>query len=255
MHLIEQLKRPLIIAHRGASAHAPENTVAAFKLAVEHGADGVELDVKLSADGQMVVIHDQTVDRTTASNGVNGKNAVRDLTLEQLKSLDAGGCFDARFAGETIPTLDEVFSAVGQETLINVEITNYVSPGDALPDRVADLVIRRGLQERVFFSSFHPLNLIRVRRRLPDTPVAILTQVGEQGRLLRGWLGRWVSPEVVHPYYLDVTDDYLDAEHRRGRRVNTWTVNDPNEIKRLFKIGIDGIITDDPRLARQVLEE
>lgn len=248
--ILENLPRPVIFAHRGASAHAPENTLAAFKLALDHGADGVELDAKLTTDGQVVVIHDQTVKRTTGAEGV-----VRQMSLAQLKALDAGSFFGAQFAGEPIPTLGEVFAAVGQRTLINVEITNYTSVWDALPDRIADLVEEYGLQERILFSSFHPSNLLRIRRRLPDTPAALLTQEGGAGRLLRGWLGRLFAREYIHPYYTDVDRDWLDGEHRRGRRVNPWTVNDPVEIQRLYKLGIDGIITDDPLFARQILEE
>jgi glycerophosphoryl diester phosphodiesterase len=250
MHLINHIPCPVIIAHRGASAYAPENTLAAFLLAFEHGADGVELDAKLTADGQVVVIHDQTVKRTTGAQGT-----VCQMTLAQLKVLDAGSFFSNAFAGEPIPTLEEVFAAVGQRMLINVELTNYTSPGDALPERVADLVVQYGLQDRILFSSFHPLNLVRIRRRLPHTPAAILTEGGPRGRLLRGWFGRLFAREFIHPYYTDVTAESMAAEHRGGRRVNTWTVDDPTEILRLSKIGIDGIITDDPQLTRRVLEE
>ena len=250
MHLIELCSRPLIIAHRGACAYAPENTLAAFCEAMAQGADGIELDAKLSADGHVVVIHDATVDRTTGGHG-----AVRQLSLEALKSLEAGSFFDERFRGEAIPTLDEVFSEVGQTILINVELTNYASPSDALPDKVADLVIQHGLEENVFFSSFHPLNLMRIARRLPDAPLAMLALKGLPGSLARGWVGRWAAPRIMHPFYSDVSAAYLEREHKRKRQVNTWTVNDPLEMKRLFKMGIDGIITDDPRLARQVLEE
>lgn len=249
-HLIDQIAKPLIIAHRGACAHAPENTLAAFRLALDHDADGIELDAKLTPDGRVVVIHDQTVDRTTGSHGV-----VRKMTLDQLKQLDAGSSFNESFRGEPIPTLDEVFEAVGGRTLINVEITNYTSVMDALPDRIADLVIHYGLQGSVFFSSFHPLNLIRIKRRLPESPVAILTIPGPAGSLLRGGLSRGFSPNFIHPYFADVTRKFVEAEHNRIRRVNVWTVDDPGEMQRLFNLQIDGIITDDPRLARRVLEE
>ena len=249
---IDLIAPPAIIAHRGASAHAPENTLAAFRLALEHGADGIELDAKLTADGQVVVIHDQTVERTTGEQGV-----VRELTLAQLKALDAGSFFDSTFAGEPIPTLAEVFDAISSRALINVEITNYTSVQDALPDKIADLVIRHRLQNSILFSSFHPFNLLRVKRRLPHVPVAILTQEGAGlvGRVLRGEPGRLFSPKFIHPYYTDVNEAVLAWEHRRGRRVNVWTVNEPDAIRRLFKMGIDGIITDDPRLARRILEE
>jgi glycerophosphoryl diester phosphodiesterase len=241
--------RPLVIAHRGASAHAPENTLAAFRLAVEHGADAVELDAKLTADGQIVVIHDQTVDRTTGAHGI-----VRRMTLAQLKLLDAGSHFHASFSGEPIPTLAEVFAAVGDRIRINVEITNYKSLWDALPERIADLVIASGMQKQVFFSSFHPLNLWRIRRRLPDTHAALLTLPGWMKRG-QGRLGLAISPRLIHPYYTDLTAENLAREHSLGRRLNVWTVNDPEEMRRLFKMGIDGIITDDPLLARQVMEE
>jgi glycerophosphoryl diester phosphodiesterase len=249
-HRIDLIAPPAIIAHRGASAHAPENTLAAFRLALEQGADGIELDAKLTADGQVVVIHDQTVERTTGSLGV-----VREMTLAQLKTLDAGSFFDSMYAGEPIPTLVEVFDVIGSRALINVEITNYTSIRDALPDKIADLVSRHHMQNSVLFSSFHPLNLLRIKRRLPRTPVALLALQGAAGRIPRGLLGRLFAPKFLHPYYTDVKETSLKAEHRRGRRVNAWTVNEPEAMRRLFKMGIDGIITDDPRLARRILEE
>jgi len=250
MNLYDTLPNPVVFAHRGASAYAPENTLAAFRMAVEHGADGIELDAKLTADGQVVVIHDQTVERTTGAQGT-----VRDMKLADLKALDAGSFFSPAFAGEPVPTLEEVFEAVGQDLLINVEITNYASAMDALPDRIADLVLQYKLQDRVVFSSFHPLNLIRIRKRLPETPTAILTDVGFRSKVLRALARQKFAPPFVHPYFTDVSAQSMSADHRANRRVNVWTVNQPDEMLRLFKIGIDGIITDDPRLAKRVLKE
>ena len=126
--MLESLTKPTIFAHRGASAHAPENTLASFELAVTQGAEAIELDAKLTADGQIVVFHDQTVNRTT-----NGSGKVLELPLAALKELDAGHWFDTSFQGITIPTLEEVFEAVGRKIFINVELTNYASPGDQLP--------------------------------------------------------------------------------------------------------------------------
>ena len=117
--MLEALPRPVIFAHRGASAHAPENTIAAFELALAQQADAIELDVKLSSDGYVVVHHDDTVDRTT-----NGNGRIKDLSLAQLRSLDAGSFFAEKFRGEKIPTLEDVFEAVGKRTFINVELTN-----------------------------------------------------------------------------------------------------------------------------------
>ncbi len=163
---LSELPRRAIVGHRGACAYAPENTLASFELALRQGADAVELDAKLTVDGQVVVIHDQTVDRTTGGHG-----EVRSLTLAELKKLDAGSHFDIAFQGEPIPTLEEVFEAVGKRTYINVELTNYASITDSLPEKVVDLIKRHQLSGRVFFSSFNPIALYRARRLLPDVPI------------------------------------------------------------------------------------
>ena len=139
--MFSYLPKPSIFAHRGSKANAPENTLAAFELAITHKADAIELDVKLCADGQVVVIHDSTVDRTT-----DGTGQVRKLSLAALKELDAGSYFDIAFRGEAIPTLEEVLEAVGKRIPINIELTNYAAPTDALPAKVAELVIRHGLE-------------------------------------------------------------------------------------------------------------
>ena len=161
-----------------------------------------------------MVIHDQTVHRTTGQPGV-----VRKMTLAQLKVLDAGCFFNASFAGEPIPTLAEVFALAGRCMIINVEITNYTSVWDALPDKIADLVIETGLKEHILFSSFHPLNLFRIKRRLPECPVALLTLPGPAGRLMSGSFGRRLAPKFLHPFYTDVNESSLQREHQHGRRV------------------------------------
>ncbi len=196
MNFVYQFTRPIIFAHRGASAHAPENTLSAFKLAIEYGADAIELDAKLSADGEVVVIHDQTVDRTT-----NGHGSVGKLKLDELKSLDAGIRFDAKFAGERIPTLIEVFETVGQQLFINIELTNYASPDDGLADRVVELVKKFHLEDRILFSSFCARNLARVGSLLPEVPRGILAVEGWTGWMARSVIRRRVAPHGLHPYF------------------------------------------------------
>jgi glycerophosphoryl diester phosphodiesterase len=245
-----QLASPILFAHRGASAHAPENTLAAFQLAAEHFADAIELDAKLSSDGVVVVMHDATVKRTTGGDG-----RVSHKTLAQLKAYDAGSWFSAQYAGERIPTLDEVFEHMGRRLLINVELTNYTSPNDALVDGVVELVRKHQLEEWVIFSSFHPVNLLKARRLLPEVPVAVLALEGKAGALSRSRVGRWISPHFIHPYVSDVNHDWLEKQHAYGRKVNVWTVNNPDQMRSLFRWGVDGIFTDDPRLARTILEE
>ena len=192
--MFNNLPRPTLFAHRGSSMVAPENTLAAFELAVRQGADAIELDAKLSKDGAVMVIHDQTVERTTGAKG-----RVRQLTLAELRELDAGSFFDASFKGEKIPTLDEVFEAVGKKTYINVELTNYASPTDSLPEKVAEMVLAHGLVGRVFFSSFNPLALIRARGRLPLVPGGLLCIAGQPGAWARGWAGRMAGYQALHP--------------------------------------------------------
>ncbi|MEA4908131.1 MAG: glycerophosphodiester phosphodiesterase family protein [Anaerolineaceae bacterium] len=241
--------QPVFFAHRGACAHAPENTLASFRTALEHGADAIELDAKLSADGQVVVIHDQSVDRTTGAHGLVGQ-----LKLSELKALEAGSFFGEQFRGEPIPTLSEVFELVGKRMLINVEVTNYASPLDDLPNQVVAEVKRHGLEDNVLFSSFHPLNLIRIHNHMPKAPAAILCGEGKSWQAMRTWLGRLVSPHLIHPYFSDVTPEFMREQQRLNRQVNVWTVNQPEEMRRLYALGVHGIITDDPRLARATWE-
>jgi glycerophosphoryl diester phosphodiesterase len=246
--MLDQLPRPIIFAHRGASAHAPENTLAAFELALRQGADGIELDAKLSKDNQVVVIHDPTVDRTTEGTG-----DVKSLSLADLRKLDAGSHFDIAYQGEVIPTLDEVCKAVGQMTFINIELTNYASKTDRLPDRVAAVVRKNKLSRRVIFSSFNPLALFRIHRLIPEAPIGLLALPGVRGILARSWLGRIIPYQALHPEYSDVTDGMIEHLHRSSRLIFTYTVNQENEMRHLFQMGVDGIFTDDPELARQVL--
>ena len=248
--MLTSLPQPVIFAHRGASAHAPENTLAAFELALVQNANAIELDVKLSADGQVVVIHDPTVDRTTGSRG-----RVRDLSFRELRSLDAGSFFSEKFKGEKIPTLEEVFEAVGKRTFINVELTNYTTPRDHLVEAVCVLVKKVGLQKQVMFSSFFASNLTKARAHLPGVPRGLLA--------LNGWLGAWARSfgfafgryQALHPYLKDVTSEQVQRVHRLNRRVHVWTVNAAEDMRRLFRWGVDAIFTDDPQLAVQVRSE
>jgi glycerophosphoryl diester phosphodiesterase len=248
--MLNSFPQPIIFAHRGASAQAPENTLAAFELALAQNADGIELDVKLAADGQVVVIHDATVDRTTGGHG-----SVKDLSLAQLRSLDAGSFFSGKYGGEKIPTLEEVFETVGKRTFINVELTNYNTPRDQLVETVCMLVKKFGLQKRVLFSSFFASNLSKARAYLPGVPRGLLA--------INGFLGAWARSfgfafgryQALHPHLKDVTPEQVQRVHRLQRRVHVWTVNAAEEMQRMFGWGVDAIITDDPQLAVRVRGE
>jgi glycerophosphoryl diester phosphodiesterase len=242
------LKRPVIFAHRGSSVYAPENTLAAFKLAVQQQADVIELDAKLTADGQVVVIHDETVDRTT-----DGTGWVNSLTLAELKRLDAGSKFSPAFQSEKVPTLAEVFEAVGNQIFINVELKNFASPIDDLPDKVVSLIKKYGLERSVILSSFNPIALIRARFLLPKVPMGLLTISGLAYVTLRSRLVRFGPRLALHPAYVDVTPELVLAAHQIKCRVYAYTVKQPDQMQRLFELGVDGIFTDDPPLAHRIL--
>jgi glycerophosphoryl diester phosphodiesterase len=248
--MLESLPQPVIFAHRGASAHAPENTIAAFERAVEEHADAIELDVKLSADGHVVVIHDMTVDRTTGTHG-----RVRDLSLADVRALGAGSFFSEKFQNEKIPTLEEVFEVVGKRTFINVELTNYNSPRDHLVESVCTLVKKFGLQERVMFSSFFAWNLSKARSILPEVPRGLLAFNGLLGAWARSFGFAFGKYQALHPNLKDTTRRQIQRVHRLKRRVHVWTVNEAEDMRRLFHWGVDGIFTDDPGLAVRVREE
>jgi glycerophosphoryl diester phosphodiesterase len=245
--MLETLPRPTIFAHRGASAHAPENTLAAFELALAQGADGIELDAKLSADGHVVIIHDATVDRTTDRQG-----RVKDMSLAELRSLDAGGFFAEQYHGEKVPTLEEVFEALGKRMFVNVELTNYNTPGDYLVESVCMLVKKCGLQKQVLFSSFFASNLSKARGLLPEVPRGLLAFNGLLGAWARSFGFAFGRYQALHPNLKDVTPQQVQRVHRLKRRVHVWTVNTAEDMRRLFNWDVDAIFTDDPQLAVQV---
>lgn len=229
-----------IFAHRGASAHAPENTLAAFRLAKEYQADGIELDVHLSADQHVVVIHDEDVSRTT-----NGQGKVFNLSLEELRRLDAG-------QGEPIPTLVEVLDLIRDQLFINIEIKGFSGPATLLPKKAAALVNERNLNSKVIYSSFNPLLLIRLRRIAPEAKLGLLMLSGGFGTAVHLIFSPFIRPWSLHPHYSTVSLKFLQQAEQKKQAIITWTVNQPEEMRRLFALGIQGIITDNPQQAFEV---
>ena len=249
MNQLFSLTQPVVFAHRGASGYAPENTLAAFNRAHTLGAEAIELDVKLTRDGKVVVLHDQTVDRTTSGHG-----DLREFSLLQVQELDAGSHFSTQFAGEKVPTLEQVFELFGRKLFINIELTNYQTYGDGLTDKVVELIDKFNLDDWVMFSSFHPSNILRARKLKPGIPAALLALPGPAGRMQRSIAGKWISPGLIHPFLKDVNSGLMRREKKRGRRVHAWTVNDPDDITHMFQLGVDGIFTDFPDRAIQIRE-
>jgi glycerophosphoryl diester phosphodiesterase len=242
--------QPLVIGHRGASAHAPENTLASFRLALEQGADGIEFDVKLSQSGEVVIMHDTSVDRTT-----NGSGNVHQLPLHQLRQLDAGN-------GERVPTLDELFESLGgrdaargRPFLFNVEVTNYTTPRDGLEQVVIEVVRRHNISERVMFSSFNPFSVRKLAQLAPELPRGILYSADMPIYLRKVWLAPFVPHQFRHPQHNMVTADYVQKLAQQGLRVNTWTVNDPDDMRRLIECGVNVLMGDSPKTMREVVEK
>ena len=228
--------RTLIFGHRGAMADAPQNTLASFQLAIDQGADGVELDVQLSQDGHIVVVHDFSVEATT-----DGRGEVSALALADLKQLDAGLWFAAEFAGECIPTLDEVFAAFANQLYFNVELKSRFDEDSALEAVVADCIRRHGLAGQTIVSSFDPRLLQRFRKLCPEVMMGYLHVPGRSAALMDE-----VPHEARHPWHDSIDADYMRWARASGYLVNAWTVNDTNRACALKKLGVNGIITDSP---------
>lgn len=247
--MLNKLPSFTIIAHRGSSSFAPENTISAFNLAIHQHAHAIEFDVMLSADKNPVVIHDHTVDRTT-----NGNGAVRDMYLADLQALDAGSFFDVQFKDEKIPTLEEVLIQIGGKIFINIELKNLVAPFDPLPSITANLVKEYGLEDDVIFSSFNPLALFKIKKSLPKSDTALLIWGGLYGRIIQHPLIKIIPHKAVHLNYEIINTKLIDMLHRSERRVLVYTVDDVNEMKKLYAMGVDGIFTNDPLSARKMLD-
>lgn len=232
---------PVVIAHRGASFYAPENTLPAFELAHQQGAQAVELDVKLTLDGHIIAMHDASVDRTT-----DGEGRVSALRWDEITRLDAGAWKGDLYKGTPVPRLSNLLESLADRLLFNIELTNYTTPFDQLPERVAQLVGEMSLGHRVLFSSFNPWSLLRVRRRAAEVPIGLLVH-DRQPRLSRWLFSRWVPHHAWHPSDgLIHSGTLVGRVQQSGKAVNVWTVNQPDRMQKLLEWGVDGIMTDDP---------
>ncbi|HET9126775.1 MAG TPA: glycerophosphodiester phosphodiesterase [Propionibacteriaceae bacterium] len=236
---------PQVWGHRGASDRAPENTLPAFELAVRAGADGIELDVQRSADGALVVCHDETVERTS-----DGEGAIVDLTLDELRSLDFSNGMEA-FAGTRIPLLAEVFELMRPTgLLVNVELKDSEEPYPGMAAQALALAADMGVSDRVIWSSFNHHTLLAIRDADPAAPTGVL--VVEP--LVDIWAyARRLGASAVHPYHraLRLMPDAVERCHAAGVRVNTWTVNSPADLADMAKLGVDVVISNVPDLGRR----
>lgn len=231
----------MIYAHRGASGHAPENTLEAFRLAMEMGADGFELDVHMSKDGELVVIHDETVDRTT-----DGTGFVKDLTLAQLKALDARNGMDA-YANARIPTLAEVFDLIRDtHHIVNVEVKTDECFYPMIEEKCLALAAEKGVEDRVIYSSFNHHTLLKLRQLKPDAKLGML--FGDI--MVNPWeYAEQLNVDYLHPMKMNIyIPEFSESAEKAGYGVNLWTVNDAQTIAFCLEKEV-GIITNYPDLA------
>jgi glycerophosphoryl diester phosphodiesterase len=220
---------------------APENTLPAFQQALAMGVDGIELDVHLSQDGQLVVIHDFHVDKTT-----NGHGPVRVFSAAQLAQLDAGSHFSPAYRGTGVPTLTAVLDLVGERCRINVEIKNEEWDGGHEVEALVDLIQQRELYDQVIVSSFNPITLVKLRWVDPKVKLGLLYSEPLPAHLRMAWFSPILQPEALHPDHQLVDEALMAWARNKGCAVNTWTVNDPSEARRLAELGVDVIISDVP---------
>ena len=230
-----------ITAHRGASLSAPENTMAAFEQAAANMADYIELDVQMTKDGELVIMHDSNALRTT---GVNRN--ISDMTLEEVKCLDAGSYYSKEYAGEQVPTLEEVLDFARGRIKVNIEIKSG-DYGLSVADKVADLIEDKGMQYECVVTSFEIDLLRRVKEIFPDIQVGYILVVA---------YGDFYNMDDVDFFSVNaafLTKRMVDAIHNSGKQIHAWTVNNQSSIKNLTNKGVDNIITDDPVLARETV--
>ncbi|MFZ0443409.1 MAG: glycerophosphodiester phosphodiesterase [Bacillus sp. (in: firmicutes)] len=238
----------LIYAHRGYSAKYPENTMFAFQKAEEAEADGIELDVQLTKDGEVVVIHDEKVNRTT-----NGKGYVKDLSYNELKRLDAGYQIKTIIKKQHIPSLKEVLEWMTTNKIIcNIELKNNVFPYEGMEEKVIELVRKYGLQNRIIISSFNHYSIVHSYRIAPEIETAPLLG----NAVYMPWVyAEAIKAKGIHPKYSAYRDDILKKTLDSGIAVRPYTVNNDKDIERLIRIGCTALITDNPVLALKLKKQ
>jgi len=225
-----------ILGHRGFCSKYPENTLVSFLAAAELGVDGVELDVRQTIDGQLVVMHDEFVDRTT-----NGTGLVRELTCEYLKSLDAGSWKSDQFAGEHIPLLSEVFEALKDKCMVFCEMEDHVDVA-----AIVDLIYSHGMEKQVALTSFYIENIKAARKLAPEIPTALITSEKLPDTTVHIRKATELGVCVLDLYEGFLTPEVAKYAKQHSMPICAWIVNDEETAERMVNLGIDRITTDKP---------
>ena len=252
-----ELSKPVIIAHRGSSGTAPENTMAAFKEALEVGADMIELDIHLSKDSVLIVCHDEFINRTT-----DGEGEIKNLTLDELNQFDAGSWYGEEFSGEKLPTLEDVFKLVNGQAKLLIEIKGKSKIYKGLEENLITLIAQYKAKDWVVVQSFHTPFLANIHQLDPgiqlyklvvlDVPILPM-YIDDGGRI--GSLNDYNYCQAINPMDKFVTEKFIRKAHERGQKVFVWTVNDTEKASSILQMGADGIITNYPKKMKQFLQQ
>lgn len=239
--------RPRIFGHRGSMGYAPENTFASFELAIQQGVDAIELDVHLTADGEVVVIHDALLDRTAGGTGLVGEK-----TLAELKALDAGVHFGPQFAGQRIPTLGDVLAWARGKCVLDIEIKGGPWPYPGLEAKVVDLIRLHEMTDQTIVISFDHPTVARVRALAPEIATGTL------------WSCRPIDPVAVAqaaganailPFWAFCDQETVDQAHAAGLSVHPWATSEPRIIDKLIAMGVDSICSNHPDIVGEALQK
>lgn len=240
------MKSPLIIAHRGASAYAPENTMASFVKALDMKSEGIELDVHMTKDKALVVCHDERVDRTT-----NGKGFIKDYTLGEIKQLDAGSWFGDEFKGEKIPELEEVLHLIKDNSVVlNIELKNAPILYEGIEEKLIDMLSSYKMEDRAIISSFNHYSLIQVKKINPRIKTGVLYMAG----LVEPWVyAKSLNADALHPLFYNImAPGFVKGCLAHGIMLNPFTVDDEVYIEAMIKSKVNGIITNYPDRAIKI---
>lgn len=250
----QQQSEPHIIAHRGAPLVAPENTLASFRAAIAMKIDVLEIDLRATKDDHFVVMHDATVNRTTS-----GKGKVAEKTLSELRTLDAGSWFDARFVGEKIPTLEEVLALLDSSLLLIAELKGSSDDG-SVEAQLVQKIVESGKQRHIILKSFEMEVIEHFKNLAPDIPrlfvyafripwMHLIVGTGVSAGSVFD-----VDAEYLQPHYLLLSSSFVEEAHRRGYKVVAWGVDDEKTMRKAIGFGVDGIETDRPDLLKHILD-
>ncbi len=235
-----------VVAHRGYSGHYPENTMLAFRKAVEAGCDGIELDVHETKDGHLVVIHDETIDRTT-----NGTGRICDMTLAELKQYNAAALWEGIYEPEEIPTFDEYCAwAATQDIYTNIEIKTDTTFYPDIEQKTWDTIVKYGLEKKVLFSSFNHITLVRMQKIVPDyVELGALIFEDTGARVFTGEFCKESGFQCLHPSMKILNEEIVKSCNDNGIKLNVWTVNDMKGLEQLQRWNCESIITNFPGVA------